>query len=712
MKKLFKHLSKGLCLLLAVIMSVAVVGCGGNDTDNGGNNGVTDARDDLIYFGTHDYTAPEIEDKWLVQNGTTEYQLVVPETTSEADKTTLVTAREEFLKFFQRATGITLEVKVDTTLPIQEHRPDQHYISFDETTLFNSLKGTDKEITYTYDELTLQGGKIVTVDNNIYFIGYTDRGTLNNVYTFLKIMFNWECYSANTVVHDENVKNLKMRNFAVVDVPDVEYQPTSGYEKSYWQYSSDYGYGFDHPTEGGYYYGTRMRAYMASYLQVTSVFEGKAEDLSYEDYIQLNRPGGHNSVAVMNYEKYKNIYPDWFASGGIQLCYTAHGNPESYELMVSYLAEMIKKALMERPRAEYPHHRSVDITISDTEKMCECEACIRESKIYKHSGLVVKFMNEVAKRVEEWMNLPQNEPYRREDLEIRHYAYLATEAAPAKLNETTGEWEAIDETVMMHKYTCIKYANINADYQQSLFCEDNKWVLDNFDAWVAVANGNIGYFMYNYNVSYHNYFYDGFDHYNTKAMNHYLAGGRSYYYSENIHGNVPTEFGALISYVNAKLCYDSTLDSGELIQNWFDAVYGNASGLMMEMFRMIRLFNHNELVRTDMYKRFSVFNPVHDRFDWKAEVIFSWINKADEALESISYLKETDPEEYDRIRYNIELEVVSPMFICYHQSKIILSEEQDSAFKNRIYQNSLRYPEYQYADFGRQTIKEWLEENL
>ncbi|MBR2871053.1 MAG: DUF4838 domain-containing protein [Clostridia bacterium] len=732
MKRMKSMISRVICLILAMMMCIATVGCGSeggvandnttgsntNQNTNGGydgDNGAGDTQPDdedgknvvdtddyednddgLIHYGQHDYTSPETEDKWLVKDGATQYKLVVPGSTVEADKSLFNNYKKEFLQFFEASTNIVLQMLVDTELPVTTHSADQHYISLGKTSLLKSLDGTEKAIDYSRNELTINGGKIVTVDNNIYLVGNTDRGTLNMVYTFLHITFNWETYSANTTVYDENVTNLKLRNYKVFDIPDTEYQPTSGYEKSAFVYSSDWAYQYPHPTEGGYYYGQRVRTFSGQGLPVSEIFEGKAEDLTPEEYGRLSKPGGHNSCLVFDYKKWGDKYPEWYMTGGMQVCYTAHGDPEKYELMTGYLAECIKRALMERPAEEYPYSRSFDFTNTDAHEMCVCDECSEQKAIYKDSGLQVKFNNDVAEKVVEWMQLPGNEKYRRDDFEIRHYAYLGTESPPAKLDIETGEWVPIDETVIMHPNTCIKYANINTDFQQSLFAEDNKWAKDIFDGWAAVANGKIGYFMYNYNVNQHLYFYDGFDHYNTKGLNYYLAGGRSYYYSENIHGNVPSTWGALISYINAKLCYDSTLDSGKLMDDWFDAVFGDASGLMQEMFRMIRLFNHNETVRCEMYDRFSIYNQVYYRFNWDLAVLMQWIEKADEALASVAYLKETDPDEYDRIEYNVELEVFSPIYIIYNQN-LKLSTQQDQAFKARVQRNLDKYAEFRYV---------------
>ena len=227
MKKIMKTLVKGLSLLLAVIMSMAIVGCGPSTNDPTANA----KEPELIYFGQHDYTAPDIEDKWLVKDGKTEYKVVIPADTKEASKTYFKEQKTEFVKFFEASTGIALQVLVDDGLSVKTHQPDQYYISLDDTTLFDSLKGTENEIDCSVGTVTRIGGKIVTVDNNIYINGFSDMGTLNMVYTFLSVTFNWETYSANTTVYDENVTDKNLKAYDVFDIPDTHYTPTSGYEK-------------------------------------------------------------------------------------------------------------------------------------------------------------------------------------------------------------------------------------------------------------------------------------------------------------------------------------------------------------------------------------------------------------------------------------------------------------------------------------------------
>lgn len=333
MKSVFKKLTRLACLFLTFIMSFSFVACGDTSSDEGnagtgtGNTGnsssptentIIDTEnyessvpDGIEEFGTHIYTAPKIEDKWLVQDGTTKYSLVVPARTVEANKTAFNNSKREFLKFFEQATGIVLDVIVDEDLPAKDHAADQHYISLGKTSLLKSL---GDKVDYSKAEVENLGGKIITFDNNIYLMGHTDQGVLNMVYTFLTITFNWETYSANTVVIDENVTDLNLFAYDVFDIPDIGYSATSGYEKAAFPVNHVYGYDYPHPTEGGYYYGSRVRVAGEISFAPYHIFEGTPEEVYYDPVAkaQLSTCSGHNSLVLMQRTKYEKLHPDWY----------------------------------------------------------------------------------------------------------------------------------------------------------------------------------------------------------------------------------------------------------------------------------------------------------------------------------------------------------------------------------------------------------------
>ena len=200
---------KALSLALAATFCVGVVGCK-DDEEPQEEEGRKEPTRLAFTDGTHVYTAPET-DKDFIKNGTCDYTVVVPEVTSNYIRT----AQSEFLYFFKKATGIDLRVINDGQLTTKTHSDDTKYISIGETTL---LKSTD--INYSFETLNYDGGRIVTKGNNIYIVGGYDSGTMFAVYTFLRLTFNYECYTSSTFVIDENVKNMKLKAYDVTDVPD------------------------------------------------------------------------------------------------------------------------------------------------------------------------------------------------------------------------------------------------------------------------------------------------------------------------------------------------------------------------------------------------------------------------------------------------------------------------------------------------------------
>ena len=721
-----KVLTRFIYLLLALVVSVNVVACD-NKTPSGGNNDghnnneiynyldtetYPDNDDGLIRFGTHQMTAPFTEDdRWLVKNGMTEYTVVVPDTTPESNTSDFRIMKEEFVYFFEKATNIPIKVKTDKELGYPVHANDQHYISIGRTSLVKSA-GVD----YSHETLTRLGGRVQTKGNNIYIVGATDFGALSAVYSFLQVTFNYQVYSATTYEIQKNVENAKLRLYDIIDISDTEIHSTSPYEEDAFSQFQDYQKRYEHSTYDQRMYMKRLRIPSDTGASHMGIFPGyEIDDIIADESLRTKYvvSGGHNSILMVSPNKeYAAEHPEWWSSDKLQLCYTAGGDEESFELITSELAKAFCYSLKIQPLEKYPFRNQLELTTSDDPKMCTCSGCEEGRAMgYKDSGLIIRYMNRIAEKVEEWMNLPENEPYKRPELRLAFFAYLTTEAPPVVYDADSESWQPVDDTVVMHKYVTVKYAPIASDFQQSLFAADNLWVKDLFDGWVAVANGNIGYFMYFYYVRGRNYFYDAFDYLKTKDINYHLAGGRSYYYSENFHGPVATEFGALISFVNEILCYNSTLDSGKLINRYFDNVYGPASEIMYELFVQLRAFSHKQAMKYEMYKRSSILNQIYHIYDYNAVTVAGWIDLCDQAEQAVEYMKDIDPENYDRICYNIALERFSPIVIMFINTKVKekVSAEQKAMYKAELLESIQRWPDYGYTVVDSSAnLKDWV----
>jgi hypothetical protein len=118
------------------------------------------------------------------------------------------------------------------------------------------------------------------------------------------------------------------------------------------------------------------------------------------------------------------------------------------------------------------------------------------------------------------------------------------------------------------------------------------------------------------------------------------------------HGAEPgmaTGFNNLKMYLDSKLSWDVYADYNQLIKNFFDNVYKEASPYLYEVFNDFRaLSEYNRNNYADIYIT-SVINqgPYYMLSDiWPKTLLLKWRSQFDEALNAIAYMKESDPEKY------------------------------------------------------------------
>ena len=91
--------------------------------------------------GIHDYTAPEMNNEYLVKNGTTEYVLVVP-----ADASSRVElAADEFRVLFKRATNIEIPSVLDNSGDPILQDENAKRISIGETSLIKEMRAEERK---------------------------------------------------------------------------------------------------------------------------------------------------------------------------------------------------------------------------------------------------------------------------------------------------------------------------------------------------------------------------------------------------------------------------------------------------------------------------------------------------------------------------------------------------------------------------------------
>lgn len=576
--------------------------------------------------GVHDYTATETEN-YLVQNGETEYQLVLPRFENE-----LTFAKEEFIFFFKEATGIEISVTNEPPAGLT-HSATAKYISLGNTKLLKSAGlAADESV------LGSQGARIVTKDNTIYLFGGEENGALYAVYDFMSLVFHYEIYYYD-VWEIDHVEEVKLMSFDVTNVPDVEIRsPSFGGVR---QNVDNLGYRFRQPL-----------LYNDYFLPVGDVEHGQL------------RAGIHNTDNILPKSYWGETHPKWFADAPVtnypQLCYTAHGDKTEYEAMVAQIVKVMVDSLKSYSKINYPDYKFIGLMGEDENTVCSCEACTSAFKRYgSHTGAIIVMCNEVMERVQAEMSKTENRSYYREDLKLLFFAYNQFLTPPARYNNTTDTWIP---TIQMRNDVGVFYAkNKNVNYRLDVYSWANSTLRDEVEAWGAVSNGNICLWTYSTNFYCYMVFNDTFGHFTSEGYQYYISNGTTMFINQGESSQKDSDnFDGLKAYLDSKLQWDCTLDTEELTNAWFNAMYGEASEKMKELFsehQAASYYAYN--LKGWYYGNIHNANLISSEF-WPYETLNGMLETCNEAHRiAFNTYARTDFEKYKKIKRNIDLEWLS-----------------------------------------------------
>lgn len=581
-----------------------------------GATAVKNASGDIVYnvtvvpneLGTtHVYDVRESEIS-LVQGGQTEYVLVIP--AGETDEMITEIAVSEFNDLFSMATGLTLPVMKDDAMAVDT---EGKYIF-----LGNTRQAAARDIYADRETFGQSGFRMRTIGNSLYCVGGGRFGTLYTVYEFMKWQFGFAQYAADEMSIDTNVTDCMLLDFNIVDIPDFEWRVAS------------YGDVFLPPFTD--YYPHRMRV----------------QRLSGELFVPI---GGdqyvHNYLDYIPPEKYQAEHPEWFSTDGTQLCLTrdVEGlSDEVVEIMKDYLTA-------------YPEISCISFTQEDKNTWCRCQSC---KALYDEYGTDaatnIKFINVVAKKLKAW--LQETDPDRTVRLTI--FAYHMVEDAPAVLNAETGEYEPMDESVVLDDMVTVFYAPIFASYYQELDSAINERLDTNMRKWSALTDA---IFLWIYQLSCDNYLqpYDGINSLQERLTYAYEHKVELLFDQAEYNMETDTDWMQLKSYLLNRMMWDIRQDPYEIITEFITHYFKQASAPMQKLydswkqwmgyahleFGLTGVITEN-LVRTDVFPE-----PVLDE----------WLGYIDEAYVALEPLRHTDPEMYERLERRICVESISIRYL-------------------------------------------------
>ncbi len=482
------------------------------------------------YDGLHVYNKEVVTGANLVQNGSTDYKLVVPNVSAA-----YVT---EFKKLWKEATGGTITAVSSGSMT---SATSGKYI-FIGCSTHDDTAGLDiNDDLPNGKTINAQGFRIRTVEGDVYVSALTEEGAQWGAYELLTQLFGYERYGVDYYTIEKKT-TVPLYNFDVADNPDFETR------------IAPY----------GSIYEEESKANLMRFVTPSNVYIGTRY---HNTLIYLPKSSGDSA---------------WYSDNGEQLCYTAHGDDSKYQAMV----EAMKNACIKQLKNVNPVKGAVmTITQMDNRNFCTCAACVAANTSYggNLSGRIWKFHLDLVKALNAWLTSAENTTgWKKDDLLFAAFAYQNTQQPPAYQNVENERiaYEGLDargdDSV---SNAAIFYAISSGDYLHGLNdLEYNSSVKSAIDGWKACTN-NAGVWLYQTNYLDYLIPTNTFAYQDTYKM--CLDLGAKWIFDQGQHNNGnSTGFSNFKMYLNSKLQWNVNLDVETLTRNYFNATYGDATSTM------------------------------------------------------------------------------------------------------------------------------------
>ncbi len=587
----------------------------------------------------------------MAQNGETDYKIVVPAAASDC----VLYAASELNRYFTRSTGAQMEIVVDNGAALDENAK---YVSLGDTTMAGGL-------TVTKAEVNLDGYKIARRGNTILIKAYEDRGVMYGVYEFLHRGFGYECYAV-----DEIALDVKPTAY----LPDLDFTDAPSFEGRF----------LDGPLD----YNQELQAKLRMKdMGLSSRYGGSATD----EWMGMHCESFLHIVDYADYEAYyAEHYPDvakenyryeWFsnASGSrLQWCLTN-------SVLLDVATENLKKIIAEHPEGIY-----VNIAEEDMGVMCNCErtsesffglSCKDSRSKYGVSGTLIRFVNELIKRIEPWRE--QNYPER--DLKYVTFVYHQSINAPVKEQKENGKYVPIDETVVPHEKLYVRYAPIQRCYYHNLLdktCSINKRYAENYEKWTDLTD-RLMTWEYRTNYSAYYQFFDNFGTMQDETIRYYEDGVINMMLQYTT-GSGLASMSDLNVYLNSKILWNVYADQEKLIDDFMDAFYKTGAPYVKEYLNLMR--SHLAAVNVEQAGNFhmgmySTDTPSYQTAKtWSRAVLEKALDLLGKA--SATYDEIEDAEQRERLKNRVLRESVCVRYIVlsnYESYYNIYSPDYDKA---------------------------------
>ena len=574
----------------------------------------------------------------LVSNGESDYVIVYP----DGDDAMIKTAVKELKQFFGEATGIEIAAYKDGEYVTGGL--SNPYISIGETTQF-SQAGLSVDKT----ELGVSGYEIKLVGNNVYIAGGY-YGNLYGVYEFLAYEFGFEAYAPDEI-YIEKKDSVKLKAFALKDIPDAEYRVGGNGENS------------------GYAGGDVMNRYRM--MTLTNVFVGGwgADEIPpFHNYLEYITPG-----------EFAAEHPDWFSPSGTQVCLTR--DPEG--LMDALVPKMIEQLDL------YPTRNIITFTQMDGPTWCTCDKCRYTGQAAGESGDAfsfdastaereyysaqnIRFMNKLAKRINEEYTVENGHPNGRY-VYVYLFNYGMTSACPIKYDsqgqpvlDANGNYQIFDDSLEIAENLGVLFCyGFQTSYDKDEQYNDvTLTTIDKVKRWMTISKH---FAFWAYSTNFDDYFtpYDSVQQLQDTCKFVHDNNGQMYYNMAQYDTPTPVDWGRLESYLSAKLSWNRNADVGALTDEFFEHYFRAAAPAMKKLYDAYKVKMAYLADEKGVGIAINSGAALLKEEYWKYNELEEFLAMIDDAYDAIAYLQNEDIELYTKVHDRINIESMIFRYMLY-----------------------------------------------
>ena len=664
MKKIF---SKSVCLLLALGLGSTLFAC----SKKGGDDEIK-VPEEIEDVRQNDRVVEEVKDSdtYFIQNGASEYKIVVPEG-HRFIKYSEFYAAQEIQYFVNDASGVTLPIVEDTGLTLDN---SAKYISIGDTNIY---KASDMFGTITDHLLANDGFKIKTYGNTVVMNAHGNNGTMYTAYGFLERVMGLRYYAEDCWTINKD-KNVKLKEMNVVDVPDFQQRQINtgaGDDQTYVVRLKQHGFQGNEIGEAAAWTGNDMS--MASEYLKPAIYLTKGSKKSWYDgdggaysgqvclsALLANYVGDESSKLVdgvayvsseslgikdMPYDEYKALRTENMEFG------TSKFDRGFDETTTKGAWEVFMHNFLYEYYTVDTNSRMFFFGDNDNTTACRCSACGAAYKKVKCSGQHCWLGNAVSDFMREWKeSLPDGDPNKDRETYYGFWGYLFTEMPPTNFDINTRTHTPIDESVVLNDDVFVRLAPIHSvNMKLHLDEEYNDNAAVAFNGWRVVSKR---FAVWDYGCNFREAIAPYADWGTLKGnLLMYRDIGVTEIFTQLQSRTSGYALRAYRIWIRAQLLWNVDQDVYALTEEFFNAYYQEAGPVLLEYYEWLQ----SKMQTFDVlgYDHGNIYqDQITSPKFFSYEVTQSMGKFFEDALKAIEPLKATDPERYEVLNTRINCE--------------------------------------------------------